>query len=127
MPTIRRNVTSSNFLWDDSVYIEGTHKPLLTLRPQVHLNNILENQLNQSLTHENVSILHDKEKSGNARKLSKAAYLVLYLYIEFSSHLEENTLCLRPNRLTLFTELIAVYCDNHKKNTNTLCGQKVQF
>jgi hypothetical protein len=29
----------------------------------------------------------------------------------------------KPNRLMLFREIIAVYCENHMERTNTLCGQ----
>jgi hypothetical protein len=29
-----------------------------------------------------------------------------------------------PNRLMLFKETVAVYCENHTEHTNTLCGQK---
>jgi thioredoxin-related protein len=32
-----------------------------------------------------------------------------------------------PNQLMLFGETVAVYCENHKKQINTLCGQDVQF
>jgi hypothetical protein len=29
----------------------------------------------------------------------------------------------KPNRLMLFMETVAVYCENHTEHTNTLCGQ----
>jgi hypothetical protein len=29
----------------------------------------------------------------------------------------------KPNRLMLFREIIAVYCENHTEHRNTLCGQ----
>jgi hypothetical protein len=29
----------------------------------------------------------------------------------------------KPNRLMLFRETIAVYCENHTEHTNTLCGK----
>jgi hypothetical protein len=29
----------------------------------------------------------------------------------------------KPNRLMLFRETAAVYCEDHKEHTNTLCGQ----
>jgi hypothetical protein len=32
----------------------------------------------------------------------------------------------KPNRLMLFTETVAVYCENHAEHTNTLCEQKTQ-
>jgi hypothetical protein len=32
----------------------------------------------------------------------------------------------KPNRLMLFRETVAVYCENHTEHTNTLCGQKTQ-
>jgi hypothetical protein len=32
-----------------------------------------------------------------------------------------------PNRLMLFRETVAVYCENHKEHTDTLCGQNEEF
>jgi hypothetical protein len=31
------------------------------------------------------------------------------------------------NRLKLFGEIIAVYCEHHKEHINTLCGQNAEF
>jgi hypothetical protein len=31
------------------------------------------------------------------------------------------------NRLMLFNETVAVYCENHTKHTDTLCGQNAEF
>jgi hypothetical protein len=33
----------------------------------------------------------------------------------------------KPNRLMLFREIIAVYCENHMEHINTLCGQNAEF
>jgi hypothetical protein len=33
----------------------------------------------------------------------------------------------KPNRLMLFRETIAVYCENHTKHANTLYGQNVEI
>jgi hypothetical protein len=33
----------------------------------------------------------------------------------------------RPNRLMLFRETVAVYCENHTEHTDTLCGQNAEF
>jgi hypothetical protein len=33
----------------------------------------------------------------------------------------------KPNRLMLFRETIAVYCENHTEHTNTLRGQNAEF
>jgi flagellar basal body-associated protein FliL len=33
----------------------------------------------------------------------------------------------KPNRLMMFREIIAVYCENHTEHTNTLCGQNAEF
>jgi predicted Zn-dependent protease with MMP-like domain len=33
----------------------------------------------------------------------------------------------KPNRLMLFREIIAVYCEYHTEHTNTLCGQNAEF
>jgi hypothetical protein len=31
------------------------------------------------------------------------------------------------NRLMQFRETVAVYCENHMKHTNALCGQNAEF
>jgi hypothetical protein len=33
----------------------------------------------------------------------------------------------KPNRLMLFREIIAVYCENRTKHINRVCGQNVEF
>jgi hypothetical protein len=33
----------------------------------------------------------------------------------------------KPNRLMLFGETVAVYCENHTEHTNTLCGQNAEY
>jgi hypothetical protein len=33
----------------------------------------------------------------------------------------------KPNRLMLFGETVAVYCENHTEHINTLCGQDAEF
>jgi hypothetical protein len=33
----------------------------------------------------------------------------------------------KPNRLMLFGETVAVYCENHTEHTDTLCGQNAEF
>jgi hypothetical protein len=33
----------------------------------------------------------------------------------------------KPNRLMLFGETVAVYCENHKEHTDRLCGQNAEF
>jgi translation initiation factor IF-1 len=32
----------------------------------------------------------------------------------------------KPNRLILFRETVAVYCENHTEHINTLCGQNAE-
>jgi hypothetical protein len=33
----------------------------------------------------------------------------------------------KPNRLMLFRETVAVYCENHTEHTNTVCEQNAEF
>jgi hypothetical protein len=33
----------------------------------------------------------------------------------------------KPNRLMLFRETVADYCENHTEHINTLCGQNAEF
>jgi hypothetical protein len=33
----------------------------------------------------------------------------------------------KPNRLMLFRETVAVYCEHHKEHTNTLYGQNAEL
>jgi hypothetical protein len=50
-------------------------------------------------------------------------------FATFSKDLLATTLhhCKDINWLTLFKEIIAVYCENHTKHTNTLCGQNARL
>jgi hypothetical protein len=69
--------------------------------------------------------------------LSTNAWLVNPLKIEFlhnlytysvrtsqETHYVSNT---TPNRLMLFGETVAVYCENHMEHTDTLYGQNAEF
>jgi hypothetical protein len=38
-----------------------------------------------------------------------------------------NVSTTKPNRLMLFGETVAVYCENHTELTDTLCGQNADF
>jgi hypothetical protein len=40
------------------------------------------------------------------------------------THYDSTT---KPNRLMLFGETVAVYCENRTEHTDTLCGQNVEF
>jgi hypothetical protein len=33
----------------------------------------------------------------------------------------------KPNRLMVFRETVAVYCENHTEHLDTLCGQNAEF
>jgi hypothetical protein len=33
----------------------------------------------------------------------------------------------KPNRLMLFGETVAVYCESHMEHIDTLCGQNAEF
>jgi hypothetical protein len=39
----------------------------------------------------------------------------------------KNLTITETNRLMLFRETIAVYCENHTEHINTLCGQNAEF
>jgi hypothetical protein len=39
----------------------------------------------------------------------------------------QYALAANPNRLMLFGETVAVYCENHTEHTNIFCGQNVEF
>jgi hypothetical protein len=61
-------------------------------------------------------------------------YLVLdawrscvYIYSVPTSQETRYVTATKPNRLMLFREIIAVYCENHTEHTNTLCGQNAEF
>jgi hypothetical protein len=47
-----------------------------------------------------------------------------------SVHTSQETHCVsatKPNRLILFRETDAVYCENHTEHTDTLCGQNAEL
>jgi hypothetical protein len=44
-----------------------------------------------------------------------------------TSHETDYVSTTNPNRLMLFREKIAIYCENHTEHTNTLGGQKAEI
>jgi hypothetical protein len=52
---------------------------------------------------------------------------VFQLYSVRTSQETHYIFATKPNRLMLFREIIAVYCENHTEHTNTLCGQNAEF
>jgi hypothetical protein len=58
----------------------------------------------------------------------KIEFLPNHIY-KFSSYLTRNILLhgYESNRLMLFGETVAVYCENHTEHTDTLCEQNAEF
>jgi hypothetical protein len=58
----------------------------------------------------------------------KIEFLLIYINPVRTSQETHHVSATKPNRLMLFRETVAVYCENHTENTNTLCGQcKIHF
>jgi hypothetical protein len=45
----------------------------------------------------------------------------------FVPHRKHYVSATEPNRLMLFRETVAAYCENHTEHANTLCGQNAEF
>jgi hypothetical protein len=45
---------------------------------------------------------------------------------DFASQEAHYVSTTKPNRLMLFKETVAVYCENHMEHTNTICEHKTQ-
>jgi hypothetical protein len=52
---------------------------------------------------------------------------MIYINLIRTSRETQNVTAKKPNRLMLFGETVAVYCENHTEHTDTLCGQNVEF
>jgi hypothetical protein len=63
----------------------------------------------------------------NAWLLEAWSSFKLYLQIQFVPHRKHYVTAAKPNRLMLFREIIAVYCENHTEHIHTLCGQKIFY
>jgi hypothetical protein len=46
-----------------------------------------------------------------------------YINVQLPPRVKNSVSMTKPNRLILFREIIAVYCENQTEPTNTLCGQ----
>jgi hypothetical protein len=57
----------------------------------------------------------------------KTVSCIKYIQIQFVPHRKHYVSATKPNRLMLFRETVALYCENHMEHTNTLCGQNVEF
>jgi hypothetical protein len=49
------------------------------------------------------------------------------MQIKFVPHRKHYVTTAKPNRLMLFRETVAVYCENHMEHTDTLCGQNTEY
>jgi hypothetical protein len=57
-------------------------------------------------------------------------YIILIPYIldDYSTSQETHYVSTtKPNRLKLFGETVAVYCENHTEHTVARCGQNAEF
>jgi hypothetical protein len=52
--------------------------------------------------------------------------ILTMLRIRFVPH-REHSVSTKPNRLMLFRETVAVYCENHTEHINALCGQNTEL
>jgi hypothetical protein len=59
----------------------------------------------------------------NCISIGNASKYELYLNIQYLPHRKHT----KPNRLMLFRETVAVYCENHTELTNTLPNNIVQY
>jgi hypothetical protein len=57
----------------------------------------------------------------------KTEFLLIYKNSVRTSQETHYVSTTKPNRLMLFMETVAVYCDNHTEHTDTLCGQNAEF
>jgi hypothetical protein len=59
----------------------------------------------------------------------KTEFILNYIIIkiQFVLHRKHDFSATKTNWLTLFREAIAVYCENHTKHTNAICGQNAEF
>jgi hypothetical protein len=54
-------------------------------------------------------------------------YQIIYINSVRTSQETHYVSATKPNRLMLFRETVAVYCENHTEHTDTLCGQNAEF
>jgi hypothetical protein len=52
-------------------------------------------------------------------------FLIIYTDSVRTSQETHYVSATKPNRLILFRETVAVYCENHTEHTNTLRGQNI--
>jgi hypothetical protein len=53
--------------------------------------------------------------------------LLIYINSVRTSQETHNVTTTETNRLMLFGDTVAVYCDNHREHTDTLCGKNENF
>jgi hypothetical protein len=70
----------------------------------------------------------DKKREGTVLNLYRLNfYTILYKNSVRTSQETHYVSATKPNRLILFGDTVAVYCENHTEYTNTLCGQNAEF
>jgi hypothetical protein len=62
-----------------------------------------------------------------AQPLKKLPAHIIYINLVRTSQETHYVSTTKPNRLMLFGETVAVYCESHTEHTHTLCGQNAEF
>jgi hypothetical protein len=70
--------------------------------------------------------LYDERRSLSCQFTTKKKTLVFINPVRTSQE-THHVSTTKPNRLMLFGETVAVYCENHTEHTDTLCGQNAEF
>jgi hypothetical protein len=52
---------------------------------------------------------------------------VVYKHLVHASQATHYVSATKPDRLMLFVETVAVYCENHTEHTSTPCGQNAEY
>jgi hypothetical protein len=68
-----------------------------------------------------------KTNFGKVTPLRLNFFQILYKHSVRTSQETHQVAATEINLLMLFGETIAVYCENHMKHTNTLCGQNAEI
>jgi hypothetical protein len=61
------------------------------------------------------------------RKVELKTICIIYKNSVHTSQETHHISATKPNRLMLFRETVAVYCENHTEHTDTLCGQNAVY
>jgi hypothetical protein len=97
-----------------------------SVRTSQETHHVSATKTNRLLLFREIIVVYRENHMEHINTLCGLNVETLYIRIQFVPHRKHYVPTTETNRLMLFGEIIAIYCENHTEHVNTLRGQKAE-